>query len=351
MNFEDVYFNFTRSYRELVIKITMIYSRLVALKYKRATVRKKGFSVVDGKTKKAIKDYSRERFGKATYWPYLALYSEIRGQFIKGWMPYDYFRYVLLPEMNPPTCCAISEQKTFDYRIFGDFVKKPLFVYISGMYMTANMEVVSLAEVKKFFSDYNDMIVVKEENGTKGKQVKFLHSSEFKPEKLNERQNYVISPCIKQYKTLGELYPNSVNTFRVTTYYKKDGTVEVKFTVLRFGVDGLKIDNISSGGQFIYFDKNGTPSDSAFDIMGNNLGNQHKNTGFVFAELKVPMFNEIMEKCKSAHRKYPYTRLIGWDVCVEESGEPKLIEWNADNPGFWFWEDIFGPFWPDDSEF
>jgi len=42
--------------------------------------------------------------------------------------------------------------------------------------------------------------------------------------------------------------------------------------------------------------------------------------------------------------------LIGWDVCINESGEPKLIEWNTHRPSF-TWEDaLFGPFLADDQE-
>ena len=144
------------------------------------------------------------------------------------------------------------------------------------------------------------------------------------------------------------MYPDSVNTLRVTTFIKNDGSVVVKFVALRFGVDGSKVDNLSSGGQFIYFDADGKPSNRAYDDLGIEIGDRHKNSGYLFSDLKIPMFQEVLEACIRAHRKYPYDRLVGWDVCINETGKPILLEWNT-NPGFRIFECVFGPFFPDDD--
>jgi hypothetical protein len=257
---------------------------------------------------------------------------------------------VLLPKINPPNYCHLGEQKTFDYKLFDEFSVRPLFVFIAGTFYNSNFEYVEKAQVKNFLSDYNDRIVVKEEYGVGGKQVSIIHSSEFIPEKLKVNINYTIQPYIKQYKVLNDLYPDSVNTLRVNTYLRTDGLVTIKFVFLRFGIDGLKVDNNSSGGLYLFFDSSGKHSNLAYDDLGAELGDRHKNTGYLFSDIKVPMFQEILEKCKQAHKKYPYVRFIGWDVCIDSSGEPKLLEWNAINPGFWPQEAKFGPFWTEDDE-
>lgn len=349
--FENYCFRFRTSLDKKGITLSIIYARFRAHRIRREVVKKNGNKVINRQIKKSIKEYARERFGKRAYWPYLALYTEIRGEFLKGWIPYDYYRYVLLPGMNPPCFTLISEQKTYDHRLFGDFAIRPLLVYISGMFLNADFELLELEKVKKIISDQNDMIVLKEERGTQGMQIRFIHSSEFKPEMLSEQVNYIIQPYIKQYKVLNDLNSKSINTFRVTTYLKMNGSVDIKFVILRFGVDEAKVDNISTGGQFIYFDDKGNPSDSAYDVRGAVPGDRHKNSCYRFSNVKIPMFYSILEKCKAAHLKYPYIRLIGWDVCITDSGEPKLIEWNAQNPGFWYLEDILGPIWPTDEDF
>jgi hypothetical protein len=348
--FENRYFRVENSAKTGFRKLTMMYSRRVAHRYRKQVVRARGSSVLTRSDKKAMKEYARKRFGTGSYWPYLAYYTEVRGHYVDGWLPYDYYRYIMLPRINPPYSCEISEHKTYDHRIFQDFAITPLFIFVSGIYMNAGFKHVTAKEVRDFLKEYNDLIVVKEERGTHGLQVKVMKASEFDPDSLITRLNYIIQPYVKQYGKISELYPHSVNTFRVVTFLRPDCSVVVKSSILRFGVDGSKIDNLSARGQFIYFDSEGKASEQAYNILGLPTGTRHKNTGFVYADFSIPMYGEILEKCKMAHFKYPYVRLVGWDVCVNEKGEPKLIEWNADNPGFYPEEALFGPFYPDDAE-
>lgn len=332
------------------MKMILMLLRNDAHRLRKEVVKKKGRKIVNRHIKKSIREYARQRFGDAAYWPYLALYTEIRGEFIKGWLPYDYYRFVLLQKINPPNYCHLGEQKTFDHMLFGDFAVKPLFVFISGTFYNADFEYVEKKQVAKFMADYNDIIVIKEEYGVGGKQVSILHSSEFLPEKLRDNINYTIQPYIKQYKVLNDLYPHSVNTLRVNTFLRRDGSVDVKFIFLRFGLDGVKVDNTSSGGECLIYDDAGKLANYSYDELGFEIADRHKNTGYLYADVEIPMFHEVLEKCKNAHKKYPYVRLIGWDVCIDSSGEPRLLEWNAINPGFWPNEAKFGPFWATDDD-
>lgn len=340
-----------KSVDTLLMMLILVYFRNDAHRLRREVVKRKGMKVINKQIKTSIKEYAKRRFGKKSYWPYLALYTEIRGEFIKGWLPYDYYRFVLLPKINPKPSFFLNDQKTYDYRLFGDFAVKPLFLFISGIFFNTDLEVVEKNKLKELMSLYDNFIVVKEEGGWGGMQVSIIHSSDFIPEKLMGGKNYVIQPFVKQYKVLSDLYPESVNTFRVNTFLKKDGSVIVKYVWLRFGADGAKIDNLTLGGNYLFFDLNGKPSDKIYDWnLGFETGDRHKNTGFLFSDVKIPMFQEILEKCKNAHKKYPYVRLIAWDVCIDISGEIKLLEWNANNPDFTIQEAKFGPFWPDDNE-
>jgi len=342
------YFNLVQSLYHYVLKCKMIYSRFEAHKTRREVIKRKGKKVINRQIKRSIKQYAKKRFGSKAYWPYLALYTEIRGQFIEGWLPDDYFRYVLVPQISSASSVHISDYKTFDYQIFGDFALKPLFVYISGIFLNADFEPQKKEQVEQALQEYDAIIVVKEDQGLQGKQVRMIHSSEFKIESLKHGRSYVIQPLVKQYKPINDLYSGSVNTFRVGTFIKNDGSVVVKFAALRFGVDGLKVDNLSAGGQLIYFDTDGKPSNRAYDELGFDMGEQHKNSGYFFADLKVPMFQEVLQACIKAHGKFPYNRFVGWDVCIDASGKPVLLEWNT-NPGFRLFEYIFGPFFPDDD--
>jgi len=308
--------------------------------------------VLNSKLKKRIKQYVQRRFGSKTYWPYVALYTEIKGEFKDGWLPYDYYRFSLLPRLNPKPAMYFSTYKTFDYRIFGDFVVKPLFICIHGIFFDIKMEVFIQEEVRNFMIDYDNKIVIKEDGGRGGKQIKIIHSSFFKLEELDRTKSYLIQPYFKQHKVLNDLYPDSVNTFRINTFLNKNGSVSVKYIWLHFGTDGSQVDNLSSGGSYLFFDSLGIPEEFAYDWqLGFKVSDRHKNTNYKFADLQIPNFEKMLSKCKEAHLKFPYTRLIAWDCCIDTLGEPYLIEWNTTNPDFKSQEAKFGPFWPKDEIF
>jgi hypothetical protein len=347
---KDKYFRLNRSFMRLVLKSKLKYTRREIHQARRLVARNAGGSAMTPEIKRAIKQYARERFGSAAYWPGLALAVEMRREFVKGCIPFDYFYYTLEPKLNPPRYSSIGDLRTLDYRRFGDFAIKPLCQLISGIWFNADFEPVGGPELKKILSDHNDTIVIKEEFGWGGKEVRVLHADEFIPGELAQDTNYIIQPYIKQYKPLHDLHPESVNTFRVLTFKKRDGSIEVLVTFLRFGVDGSRVDNLSSGGQCVRFDASGKPEPIGYDEFGLECGRRHKNSGIAFADLEIPMIHEIREKCISIHREYPHNRLIGWDIAVDESGALKLIEWNSSRPSF-CWEDaLFGPFFPDDQE-
>jgi len=331
--------------------LLITFTRNQAHILRRRIVKEKGIKFLDRKTKKTIKQYARQRFGKASYWPWLALYTEIRGEFIKGWIPADYYRFKLLPKINPRPYIYLDAQKTFDYRLFGDFAVKPLLLFINGLFYNPDLELIERNLVNTFISGHGDEIVIKEEGGWGGEQVRVIDSSGFDVSELDKSKNYVIQPYVKQYKILNDLYPHSVNTLRVNTFIRKSGAIDVMAVWLRFGGDGRRVDNLTSGGGYLFFHLNGKPERMSYDIYtGIEKGDRHKDTGYLFSDIKIPMFNKVLDACKNAHKKYTYVRLIGWDVCIDSSGEPKLLEWNSNNPVFSLTDAKFGPFWYKDEE-
>ena len=335
----------------ILMMLILAHIRNEISRSRRVIARKKGRKVVTRKVKKSIKRYAKKRFGRKSYWSGLAQYAEIRGEFVEGWIPYDYFRFVLMPKLSPKPAIDMAF-KTFDYQLFGDFAVKPLFLVISGIYFDSDLKFVSQDQLRSFMTTYDDEIVIKEASGWGGMQVRVMHASKFTTDLLKKGTDYVIQPYVKQHKVLNDLYPHSVNTLRVNTFLNKDGSVSVKAVAIRFGADGGRVDNVSSGGQPLFLDLTGKSDAVTYDPANwTETGDRHKNTGYRYADLEIPMFGEVLEKCKKAHLKFPYVRLVAWDICIDHTGEPKLIEWNLDNPEFGSLEARFGPFWPDDSEF
>jgi len=340
-----------KMFDSILLMLIMMHIRNNAHRYRKKIVKLNGKKVVNRKVKRNIKEYSKRRFGKKCYWPYLAYFSEIRGEFVEGWIPYDYLRFKLLPRLNPSPA-GLMDFKTYDYQLFGDFAVRPLFILINDMYYDADLNYKDREQVMSFFSSYDGDIVIKEDTSWGGLDVRIMHASEYTLNAVKKGVNYVIQPYIEQHEDLSKVYPDSVNSIRVNTFLKKDGTIEVKSIWLRFGSDGSRVDNCTSGGDYIYIHLDGTPEKFTYDLdLFQPLSDRHKNSGFVFSEIKIPKFQEVKEKCCQAHLKFPYARIIAWDVCVDMEGNPRLLEWNTQNPDLTAVAPKWGPFWPDDKEF
>lgn len=323
-------------------------SRDEANNLRKQVVAHTGKAVVDKKKRSDIKAYCAEVFDDASYWPWLAYYTELRGEFKRGWIPVDYYRFKLLPQMNPEKYMRFSEAKTIDHKLFNGAVVDPLFTRTNGQYYHKDGSVLKPEELDQMLQEINDEIIIKPDSGRAGQGIIFIHSDELQFEKLPKNTDLIFQSVVKQHPELQKLYPHSVNTLRVQTFLDDNGTVHVKFIVIRFGRGGNRVDNASLGGGWIFVNTNGSIEPTAFDSIGLEIGIRHPDTGILYSDLKLPFLSAVISLCKSAHHRFPYTRIIGWDIYVNEQAEPKIIEWNANNPFFDVIEARFGPFF---SEF
>jgi len=88
--------------------------RKLAHSKRKKLVEKNGRCYVNNKIIKEIKEYSKEEFGSTAFWPYLALYTEIREEFVHGWIPEDYYRMQLINKYNPQSASLIIGFKSID---------------------------------------------------------------------------------------------------------------------------------------------------------------------------------------------------------------------------------------------
>lgn len=310
-------------------------------------VAKNGGSAVDSKVKKIIQEYAQDMFKDKSYWPWLATYTEVRGKFIEGWVPDDYYKFKLLPQWNPRGFSLISTLKTYDHRLFPDFSLKPLLIKVSNRYFNSGHKLLSFEEAVSLIKGYDGEIVIKEDSGPSGSGIIFIHTKDFENKYISVNKDLVIQPRLQQCNQFNNLTASSVNTFRVFTYLDTEGVVHIKKVFLRYGVGNSKIDNVMSGGGYIPVDATAF-STVSYDGLGFERGSKHPDTGFEFKNLTVgPFYEKMLKKCHDSHLAYPYVRFIGWDVAIDINDEPVLIEWNARSPRFWRYEARLGPFFKD----
>jgi len=324
-------------------------SRLEADTFREKVARENGKAIVDRKLKLHIKSVCRQKFGSAGYWHWPALYAEMRGEYYENWLPVDFYRFTLLPRWN--SLAELSLYKTFDHKLFGDFAVKPAIICIGGRYYKSDFEPLREIEVKTYLKGVCDEVIVKPDAGRSGEGTGFYKTDQIEAEELIKIKNFVVQPVIKQHPELDRLSNSSVNSIRITTFMDHASEVRLLFANQKFGMGGNRVDNLGSGGMFLRLGNDGEAVTDAMGDYGSKIMEKHPIHGFRFRGFVVPAYKKALEECIRAHKSFPYIRVIGWDVAIDEEGMPKLLEWNARRPGIWVDEALFGPLWNDNEIF
>ena len=165
---------------------------------------------------------------------------------------------------------------------------------------------------------------------------------------LLEHNNYIIQELIHQHEEINKIYSQSVNSIRIVTCNFK-GKTEVLSAVIRLGQGGNKLDNASQGGLFCGINEDGTLKKFGYSKYGETCTIHPQ--GAVFAECRIPNF----DKCKElvidlSNRFLRISKLISWDLAVDENGEPTIIEVNLCYGGTDIHQIANGPLFGDKTE-
>lgn len=138
---------------------------------------------------------------------------------------------------------------------------------------------------------------------------------------------------IKQCPEFARYNESSVNVLRITSVMWK-GHVYILTVSLRVGAVGSFCDHCNNdkekafqipvnidGGTFMPRAIEADTLDFYDSVHGAKI------------EGSVPKYDEMIEKIKKAHARYPDYGIIGWDVTVDSEGDIVLIEFNI-SPAF-----------------
>ncbi len=150
--------------------------------------------------------------------------------------------------------------------------------------------------------------------------------------------NFQIQERLKQHARMDLLNDTSVNTLRIVTY-RSDMEVLLIYSVVRIGRKGSVIDNQCAGGISTVIGEDGKLGGTAFGgFTADGVGKT--DSGTVLDGFEIPSYHEAVETVKRLHFQLPFFNLIGWDVAIDEAGDPVVIEWNS-CPGLS--QSAFGP--------
>ena len=165
---------------------------------------------------------------------------------------------------------------------------------------------------------------------------------------LLEHDNYIIQELIHQHEEINKIYAYSVNSIRIVTCNFK-GKTEVLSAVIRIGQGGNKLDNASQGGLFCGINEDGSLKKFGYSKYGETC-TVHPQ-GAVFAQCHIPNFDRCKELVINLSNRFlRISKLISWDLAVDENGEPMIIEVNLCYGGTDIHQIANGPLFGDKTE-
>lgn len=161
-----------------------------------------------------------------------------------------------------------------------------------------------------------------------------------------KRTNFIIQKRIVQHDALAAFNKSSTNMLRVCSWRHND-KVEILYAAVRAGIDGSITDVAFVDGvemvRLIGVTPQGCFSTKMLDQDGICVKELPEN-------VKVPGWEKIRSIIEKNHLYVDNFDIIGWDFTVDETGEPKCLEWNVQWPGTVFYQYVNGPLFGDKTE-
>lgn len=287
--------------------------------------------------KKEVQDFYISMIGKKIpLYSHEYFYSRT-GFFTKEYVPTNIYHCELVPKANDKSLAkAYCDKNVCDLLFPGENVAHYYLKNMHGYYYFEGKPV-SKEDAILSCSNLKD-VIIKPALSSKGKGVQLLSFTDGIEDKGGTveqifdqyKSDFLIQERVRQHKDMAALNPTSLNTIRVLSY-RSGMEVLIVYSVVRIGRAGQVVDNQSAGGISTTITSDGKLGKVAFG--GYSTDNILKtDSGIVLEGYQIPSYDKAIEMVKRMHMYLPYFNIIGWDVAIEENGNPILIEINT-NPG------------------
>uniref|UniRef100_UPI004055A4C7 sugar-transfer associated ATP-grasp domain-containing protein n=1 Tax=Acetatifactor sp. TaxID=1872090 RepID=UPI004055A4C7 len=305
---------------------------------------------LDEEQKKAIDKLYIQNYGRKIPYTWHKHYTAFTGKFDEKYFP----ELLYIPEFERFMNCkeeytkAISDKNIISMIASGIGIRTPKTILscAAGLFRNGNYQILQKDEVKELIADVGEVFAKPTVDSGSGKGCKVynfqggIDSVSGEPvgnvlEELGE--DFVIQERLRCHASISQIYPNSVNTFRIITYrWKKDNEDIICHMpiLMRIGQGGSYLDNAHAGGMFIALDDDGTMHQKAFTEFRQEY-ERHPDTGVAFAGYRIDLLPEVIKTAEKAHVSIPQVGVVNWDLTIDEQGIPVLIEANMRSGSIW----------------
>lgn len=297
------------------------------------------------RTQKKEVDRVWKEIGLYDYSTHILTYS-VTGKFNPYVCPEMLFRTSLEMNLNnQPFKDAWSDKGYFGMHLPKELQIKTIACNINGVFYDEYYNVISEEEVLNKLQSYNQFVIKPTIDSGVGKGIKLVENTENIASILKKYgKNYILQERFIQHNTFKSFNQSSVNIVRFISLFI-DGEVIPVMSAVRCGAEGSFNDNdITKDGMGMFvigMDENGKLKDKAVHSCGKTI--TCCPNGTEFKDVQIPGFEEMKNIIKICHSKLAYFGFIGWDFVVDETGTPKIMEYNIKSPGILYYQYVNGP--------
>lgn len=253
---------------------------------------------------------------------------------------------------NPQDARPCDDKNLYDLYFYDVNRPKTVFRKVNDSLLDSSYNIITLDQAFSKSKDQGEVVLKVGKYSNSGYGVMFWNAEVDDEEKLvnflNTSNNIVCQEAIKQHPDLGVLNPTSINTIRALTFFFGNEVHHLS-SFIRFGQPGSRLDNIHSGGLACGIDPDGQLKNIALDVAGNQF--DVRPQGNPLNQIRVPNYDRCVAFVKDlAKRLATVSRLVAWDIAVDEQGEPLLIEVGLTYCGSNFHQLCNGPIFGDMTE-
>lgn len=269
-----------------------------------------------------------------TYWH--QYYKSVNGEFYASYIPEDVFCAIISPQFNQMRQWPALLDKNLSYNLFKNIHQPKCVVQnINGFYYL-NGAIISEKMALETCNFLDASLIIKPTiDSGNGIMVESFtvdnYKTSFKNFTLLElftlyKKDFIVQESVQQSTALRSLNPSSLNTLRLMTYLKEDGT-HVLSSVIRIGQPGNHTDNFSGGGIVCGINNDGKLKNKGYSRNGNVYTETHTNV--VLEGFEIPNYAVVLNMVKAMHPKVPYFKFISWDIGIDKDDLPIFIEYNT----------------------
>ncbi len=284
--------------------------------------------------------------------------KEKTGKFYKEYIPDDLFYNYIDPYFNRIKERSLDNKCYYDLLFAGFAMPKSYLKRLNGIWFDGEEHAIDKETVNAVLLSHPAVFIKKAFNTGGGKGVFYLSNesgdivSRFWEIIGRIDEDVVIQEPLKQHPALSRVNESSVNTIRVLSMLRPDGSIKIYSVVLRMGMAGKKVDNASSGGITCGVNLDGHCKEAGYYsyVNGGKRLLNHPTSGMPFKDIFIPNMDKIIAFVEKAAVRIPHFRLVSWDIALRDDGEPVLIEANFYDGEIDFHQLNNGPLFKEDTE-